>query len=161
MAELATRSAARADVPAIYRLLTDFGAHWGRPDWVTATPDALEAALFGVDHKGLAHVAVLDGDVVGVALWFLTFNFWMATPVLFLEDLYVDEAARGSGAGEALMRALANEAVARDCAWMDWTVRVDNDAGQRFYTRHGGAHEADFGLWRMERDALERLAVGG
>lgn len=160
MADVSIRPAAPGDLPAIHRLLTNFGAHWERPEWVTATPVALDAALFGTDHKGFAHVAERDGNVVGAALWYLTYNFWMATPILFLEDLYVDEAARGSGAGEGLMRALADEAVVRDCAWMDWIVRVDNIAGQRFYARHGGALEADFGLWRMERDALIRLAGG-
>lgn len=160
MADLIIRPAMPGDVPAIYQLLINFGAHWGRSEWVTTTPEALNAALFGKDHKGFGNVALVDGNIVGVALWYLTFNFWMATPVLFLEDLYVDETARGSGAGEALMRALAREAVSRDCAWMDWLVRVDNEAGQRFYARHGGAREADYDFWRMEREALDRLAAG-
>jgi len=158
MAGLAIRPAAADDVPAIHQLLTDFGVLWGRSEWVTTTLNALDAALFGADHKGFGHVASVDGNIVGVALWYLTYNFWMATPVLFLEDLYVDETARGSGAGEALMRALATEAVARNCGWMDWIVPADNVAGQRFYARLGGAREAGNDLWRMERDALERLA---
>lgn len=160
MPDLSVRPAAPGDVPAIHRLLTSFGALWGKPEWVTTTPDALDAALFGPDHKGFGHVALIDGDIVGVALWFLTFNFWMATPVLFLEDLYVDEAARGSGAGEALMRMLAREVVARNCGWMDWVVPVDNVAGQRFYARLGGARASGYDFWRMEREALDRLAAG-
>lgn len=155
------RAATIADVPAIHGLLQRFGTHWGNPDWVSATPEALSAALFGADPKGFGHVAQIDGQVTGVALWFVTFNFWMAEPILFLEDLFVDEAARGSGAGEALMRALAREATERGCAWMDWIVRTDNHAGQRFYARHGGVRQGDFDLWRMERDALARLAGGG
>ncbi|WP_374146195.1 N-acetyltransferase family protein [Sphingomonas sp. 28-63-12] len=155
---LAIRRATRNDVPEIHRLLLAFGRHWHREHWVSGTQAALDKALFGHDLRGFAHVAALDDTVVGIALWYLTYNFWLAEPVLFLEDLYVDEPARGSGAGEALLRALAAEALDRDCAWMDWIVRTDNEATKRFYARHGGTHNADFDLWRMEGDQLRALA---
>lgn len=161
MATPEIRAVTPGDVPAIHQLLLDFGRHWGHEEWVSGSPDALAQALFGPDHKGHGHVAVIDGAVVGVALWFLAFNFWMAQPVLFLEDLYVDETARGSGAGEALMRALAGEAVARECAWMEWIVAVDNVAGQRFYARHGASAKVEYDLWRLEDDELRSLAAGG
>ncbi len=158
MTAVIVRPATVHDVAAMHGLLRAFGRHWNHEDWVTSTPIALETALFGPDHKGFAHVAEHNGGVVGVALWFLTFNFWMAEPVLYLEDLYVDEAARGSGAGEALLRSLAIEAEARNCAWMEWVVLGDNSAGKRFYARHGASHQPDYELWRMERDALRNFA---
>ncbi|MBX9730478.1 MAG: GNAT family N-acetyltransferase [Sphingomonas sp.] len=158
---LAIRRATQDDIPEIHRLLLAFGRHWQREEWVSGTQAALDTALFGLDHRGFAHVAELDGKVVGMALWYLTFSFWLAEPVLFLEDLYVDEPARGSGAGEALLRTLAAEALDRGCAWMDWIVQTDNEATKRFYARHGGAHNADFDLWRMEGDQLRALAERG
>ncbi|MBA3879545.1 MAG: GNAT family N-acetyltransferase [Sphingobium sp.] len=152
------RPATRADVAAIHRRLQHFGAHIGHPEWVSATPGRLDAALFGPAPQGHAHVATLDDRVVGVALWFLTFNFWMAQPILYLEDLFVDAEARGAGAGEALMQALAAEACARDCAWMDWIVLTDNLGGQRFYERIGARLQPEWRLWRLEGEALAALA---
>lgn len=160
MAGPSVRCATAQDVAAIHGLLRAFGRLWNHEDWVTSTPAALEKALFAPDHKGFAHVVALDGAIVGVALWYMAFNFWMTEPVLYLEDLYVDDAARGSGAGEALLRTLAAEAIARDCAWMEWIVPGDNIAGKRFYARHGGSQQSDYELWRMEGDALRALASG-
>ena len=155
---LVVRPAAPIDVDAIFERLLGFGRHVGNPDWVSTTPDQLVAGLFGSLPRGFAHVATVEGRVVGVALWFFTFNFWMAQPILYLEDLFVDADARGSGAGEALMRALAAEAVARDCAWMDWQVLTVNVGGQRFYDRLGAELQPEWRLWRLEGEALAALA---
>lgn len=159
MAMPAIRAAKISDVRAIHGLLLQFGAHWGHKDWVSATPETLQAALFGTEPNGFGHVAEIDGQVIGVALWFLTFNFWMAEPILFLEDIYVDEAARGNGAGAALMRTLAQEATRRGCARIDWIVKADDRDSQRFYARHGGERQGEFEVWRMECDALARLVT--
>lgn len=155
---VAVRPAMRADVDAIHERLCRFGRHIGHPDWVSATPDQLGAALFGPAPTGFAHVAQHDGQIVGVALWFLSFNFWMAQPILYLEDLFVDAEARSLGAGEALMRALAAEAQRRGCAWMDWIVLTDNLGGQRFYERLGAKLQPEWRLWRLEGEALAALA---
>ncbi len=152
------RPAVRADVDAIYERLLRFGRHLGHPDWVSATSAQLGEVLFGPAPKGFAHVAQHEGKIVGVALWFLSFNFWMAQPILYLEDLFVDAEARGLGAGEALMRALAGEAQARDCAWMDWIVLTENEGGQRFYDRLGAKLQPEWRLWRLEGEALAALA---
>ncbi len=154
------RQAVPEDIGAIHALLLGFGRHVGHVEWVSAGPEALAGALFGAAPRGHAHVALVDGRIVGVALWFLSFNFWMVQPVLYLEDLFVDAEARGSGAGEALMRALAAEAVARDCAWMDWQVLTDNHGGQRFYARLGARAQPEWRLWRLEGPALAELAGG-
>lgn len=152
------RRATADDVAAIHALLLGFGRHIGHVDWVTAGPAALRDALFGATPRGFAHVAVVDARIVGVALWFLSFNFWMVQPILYLEDLFVDAEARGSGAGEALMRALAAEAIARDCAWVDWQVLTENTGGQRFYDRLGAKLQPEWRLWRLEGEALAALA---
>lgn len=155
---VAVRPAVRADVEAIHERLCRFGRHIGHPDWVSTTSAQLGAALFGPAPSGFAHVATLGDGVAGVALWFLSFNFWMAQPILYLEDLFVDAEARGLGAGDALMRALAAEAQARDCAWMDWIVLTENLGGQRFYERLGARLQPEWRLWRLEGEALAALA---
>ncbi|MCH4891941.1 GNAT family N-acetyltransferase [Sphingomonas sp. SFZ2018-12] len=154
------RRAEPRDLPEIQALLHAFGQHLERPEWVTGSAGALEAALFGDPPSGHGHVAELDGRVVGIALWFLTYNFWTTRPVLYLEDLYVDASARGSGAGEALLRALGAEAVARDCAWMSWAVLVTNQGAKRFYERLGAAHDPSWEVWRLEGDTLTALGTG-
>lgn len=160
MSALTVRPAAPDDVPAIHALLLDFGRYWRHEDWVSGSEPALADALFGPAPRGQGHVACLETGVIGVALWFVTYNFWMTRPILYLEDLFVAEAARGSGAGAALMRALAAEALARDCAWMSWTVRDEDAGAARFYAALGAEPDRESRPWRLEGDALHALAGG-
>ena len=61
---------------------------------------------------------------------------------LWLEDLFVETAARGSGAGRALMHELARIAIERDCDRIDWEVLDWNRLAIDFYRRQGGAEVA-------------------
>lgn len=155
---LSIRRAIAADVPDMLRLIVALAAHEREPDAVRATPELLMRAMFGPDAKVFAHVAVLGDAVVGVALWFETYSTWTGRPGLYLEDLFVDPSARGAGAGLALFRALAREAKARDCARIDWAVLQWNEAARGFYGKLGAHHSTGWEPWRIEGEALERLA---
>jgi len=154
---MTVRAATPADVPAIHALVAAFAAETGQSQWMRASEAGLHAALFGPGARCGALIAPGATGLEGIALWFLTYHFWLGQAVLYLEDLFVAPGARGRGVGEALMRGLAAEAVARDCAWMDWQVLTDNRAAQRFYARLGAEEQGEWRLWRLERAALERL----
>ena len=93
--------------------------------------------MFGDNPRVFAHVAETDGKIVGIALWFLIYSSWSGRPGLYLEDLFVTEAARGSGAGRALLVALASAAKALGCARMDWSVLDWNENAMAFYKALG------------------------
>ena len=85
------------------------------PDAVEATPQDLAHALFpesGVAHT-FCHVAEVDGEVVGMAVWFLTFSTWTGRNGIWLEDLFVLPEHRGTGLGKALLASLAQVCVER------------------------------------------------
>lgn len=50
-----------------------------------------------------------DGRVIGFAMCVLHEGTWSTAPVCYLEDLFVDAAERGAGAGKALIDALIDE----------------------------------------------------
>ncbi len=155
---VSVRRATPADVPAMLRLIVALAVYEREPDAVQATPESLHQTMFGADAKVFAHVAVVDGVVVGVALWFETYSTWTGRPSLYLEDLFVDDAARGLGAGRALFVALAGEAKARGCARIDWAVLDWNQTARGFYQAIGGFHSTGWEPWRIEGEALARLA---
>lgn len=157
---LSTRLAVAADVPAIYALIVALAVYEDEPDAVQATPGTLAETMFGPGAMVYAHLAEQDGAVVGVALWFETYSTWTGRRSLYLEDLFVDPAARGAGAGRALFRALAIEAKARDCARIDWAVMEGNDTARGFYTALGAHLSTGWEPWQIEGEALERLAGG-
>ena len=101
-----------------------------------------------------ALVVEIDGRVEGIALFYETpGSTFRARPFLYLEDLVVSEAARSRGAGEALMTALAEEAIKRNAWRLHWAVLDWNVHAIRFYERlgakpddwlHYGLDEAEF-----------------
>lgn len=154
------RPARLGDEAAILDMVVALAVYEREPDAVKATEESLRATLFGEQPQVFAHIAEFDGEPVGLALWFLTYSTWTGRPSLYLEDLFVAEAARGTGAGRALLTALAREAKARGCARMDWAVLDWNEKARQFY-RHIGAHHAKgWEPWRIEGEALEQLAKG-
>lgn len=157
-AKLAVRPARSADAPAMLRLIKALAAYERAEEKVEATERSLRATLFGREAVAHAHVATIGGEVVGLAVWFLTFSTWTGRPGLYLEDLIVDEAARGRGVGRALLRALARKAQARGFARLDWQVLDWNEPAKDFYRAIGAKRSEEWEPWRVDGEALARLA---
>jgi GNAT superfamily N-acetyltransferase len=137
MARLIVRRAVRDDGVRIVELDRELAAFEKlRP------PDDEEAArllswIFDTE-KLEALVAELDGRVEGIALFYETpGSTFRARPFLYLEDLVVSDAARSRGVGEALMAALAQEAVKRNAWRLHWSVLDWNVRAIKFYDRLG------------------------
>ena len=151
------RAARPGDEPDILRLITALAVYEREPDAVKTTLADLTEALFGDHPRVWVHLAEQDGRAVGVALWFLTYSTWSGRPTLYLEDLFVEESARGTGTGLALFRALGAEAKRLRCARMDWAVLDWNTPAKAFYTRMGARHVTGWEPWRLDGEGLERL----
>ena len=152
------RKAIPADVPGILRCIRALATYEREPDAVKATEETLHRTLFAADAQVFAHVVEIDGEVFGIAVWFLNYSTWTGKPGIYLEDLFVDEAARGTGAGKALFRALAQEAEVRACARIDWAVLDWNTPAMDFYRAIGGRATSGWQPWRIDGAALEALA---
>ena len=155
---MTTRPAEPRDLPAILRLIRALAAYEREPDAVKATEATLSDTLFAPGAQVFAHVAEAEGRVVGAAIWFLNYSTWTGRPGLYLEDLFVDEQARGLGIGRALFRALAREALARKCARVDWAVLDWNEPAMAFYRAVGGRPQSGWQPWRLDGAALEAMA---
>jgi GNAT superfamily N-acetyltransferase len=151
------RPANPADVPAILRLIVALATYEREPDAVQATEAMLMQTLFAQDARVWAHVVEHEGKVVGIAVWFLNYSTWTGKPGIYLEDLFVDDAARGLGAGKALFQALAAEAEKRGCARIDWAVLDWNEPAMDFYRAIGGRRQTGWQPWRIDGAALEAL----
>lgn len=80
-------------------------------------------------------VARIDGRVVG-SLTLVIFEIPTGVRA-WIEDVVVDEAARGHGVGEALNRAALERARARGAKTVDLTSRPSREAANRLYRRLG------------------------
>ncbi len=65
-----------------------------------------------------------DGQPIGYAVYFYSYSTWLGRNGVYLEDLYITPEKRSIGAGRALLRHIAREAVANDCGRLSgacWT----------------------------------------
>jgi GNAT superfamily N-acetyltransferase len=155
--ERVIRAATSADVPTILELIHGLAVYEREPDAVEATGPMISAALFGTAPVASCHVAELDGQVVGFALWYVTFSTWKGKPGLWLEDLFVRPEARGHGLGKALLQRLASVCVERGYARFEWWVLDWNVDAQGFYRSIGARPEDDWTVWRLDGTALAML----
>jgi len=130
------------------------------PDAVEATPDSLATQLG--EQPGPFECLLLENDGVakGIALFFHNYSTWRGKRGLYLEDLFVLPDARGKGYGLALLRRLAQLAVERDCARMEWAVLDWNEPAMKFYEKLGAKAIGEWVIHRITDDELRALAIG-
>lgn len=153
------RAAVPSDSPDLLRLIRELAAYEKEPDAVETTEADLRSALFGADPQVFASVADEDGEVVGMAIWFLTFSTWTGRHSLYLEDLFVDGSYRGRGLGRDLVSSLAERARALGCARMEWSVLDWNEPAIGFYRALGARPMDGWTVFRLDGDALARVAM--
>ena len=144
------RPAVPADVPAILDLIRELAVFEREPvSTVEATEQSLHAALFADEPAVWAHVAELDGTVVGTAIWFVTFSTWTGRHGMHLEDFVVSEGARGTGLGAALFEELRRICVERGYPRLEWRVLDWNADAERFYRARGASPISEWISWRL------------
>jgi len=157
MSDVAVRLATAADAKAIAGLIHEHAAYEGAPEDCHTSADDIRRDGFGDAKLFDILIAERDGAALGFAMFLEVFSSWEGRSILYLEDLYVSEAARGAGVGRKLMTALAGIVVARGCPRLDWLVTDDNPA-RDFYHRLGGEHMESWRFYRLRGDALRALA---
>lgn len=132
------------------------------PDAVEATAGDFTEALFPTEGTPTTHavVAELDGQVIGIAVWYVTFSTWTGRNGIWLEDLFVDPAHRGVGAGKALLTRLAEICVERDWRRLEWWVLTWNEPSIAFYRSLGSRPQSEWETHRIDGDALLALGAG-
>jgi GNAT superfamily N-acetyltransferase len=155
---LVIRKATPTDIPEVLVLVKELAAYEREPDAVVATEADFLRDGFGETPAFRVLVAEDDATIVGFAFYFYSYSTWVGRRCLYLEDLFVQPAHRGKGAGIALMKALAKEAVANECRRFVWQVLDWNEPAITFYERLGAKVLREWLTVRLEGDALARLA---
>jgi len=131
------RLAQPQDLATVTRLMAGFRDHLG----LAAPSDAemasgVERLLADADTEFL--LAAADGaEPAGVAQLRFRYGIWRAGGDCLLEDLFVDERARGAGLGRALVAATLERARARGCRRVELDVNEANATAQRLYESFG------------------------
>jgi GNAT superfamily N-acetyltransferase len=146
------------DVPLIAQLIRGLARYEKLEHEVVMTEERLTDTLFGDRRYAETVIAEEDGEPVGFALFFHNYSTFLAQPGIYLEDLFVVPEKRGSGVGRALLQRLAQLAVDRNCGRLEWAVLDWNVDAIRFYHRLGAKPNADWTIYRLTGEALNRVA---
>jgi GNAT superfamily N-acetyltransferase len=88
-----------------------------------------------------------EGVLIGITHYLFHDSAWTMTPYCYLQDLFVDLAARGTGAGRALIEAVADAARQAKAARLYWMTQTHNDVARQLYDRlakHNGFIRYDY-----------------
>lgn len=88
-------------------------------------------------HEFNGMIAEQDGKAVGLAHFLFHRHAWKIENVCYLQDLYVAPAARGTGAAEALIRAVYAQADAAGAPSVYWLTQDFNLHARKLYDRVG------------------------
>jgi ribosomal protein S18 acetylase RimI-like enzyme len=126
------------EAETVARLLIGFRDHYGRSE----PPD--EAFFAGVarliSEPATEYVLAApsdDAEAAGVCQLRYRHSLWTASEDCWLEDLFVEEAARRAGVGEALVARAIERARARGCGRVELDVSESNRGAWALYERMG------------------------
>jgi GNAT superfamily N-acetyltransferase len=151
------RSAVQEDIPLILEFIRKLAKYENLSDKVTADEDTLNDSLF---KRRSAEVIIGEENKtpVAFALFFHNFSTFVAKHGLYLEDLFVEEQYRAKGYGKAMLQKLAQIAVQRGCARLEWWCLDWNKPAIKFYTSIGAEAMDDWTVYRMDGDTLEKFS---
>ena len=158
------RPATVADVPVILALIRELAEYEKLREHCVATEELLRENLFGAAPAAQALIAEVEESgsrrIVGYAIYFKTFSTFLAKPGLYLEDIYVQAPYRGRGLGRAMLRHLAQLAIANHYERVEWCVLDWNAPSIAFYKSLGAIPMDEWTVYRLTGAALPRFARG-
>jgi len=155
------RAATPEDVPLLLELFDELARYEKLEHLLVADEELLTRALFGERPAAEALIAELDGEVAGYAVFYPTFSTFLAIQGIWLEDLFVRPDRRKSGAGRALLAAVAATLVERGGQRLEWSALDWNELALGFYRGLGAEQMNDWITHRLTGEDLRALAREG
>jgi GNAT superfamily N-acetyltransferase len=158
MPSVSIRSATPDDANLILRFISGLADYEREPDAVKVTAAELRGQMQSASPPFECLIAEHESIPIGFALFYRSYSTWLGESLLFLEDIFVEEAHRGHGAGFALIKRVAEIARERSYSRVEWRVLDWNESAHRFYRAIGGFPIDEWTVWRIGGEALDRLA---
>ena len=134
------RKAEAKDVPAMMNLVRELALYEKAPEEVSNTEERMLEEGFG-PKKAFECILVEKGEtIVGMSLYYFRYSTWKGRR-LYLEDLIVTEAERGTGLGKVLFDKTIEIAKEEDCSGMMWQVLGWNTPAINFYDKYNTRYD--------------------
>ena len=154
---ISVRRAEKQDAPTLLRLIEALASYEKLDPPSEEARARLLADGWGDRPRFEAWLVETDSGPAGYAIAFETYSTFLARPTLYLEDIFILPHLRGQGAGYALFRALAEDALERGCGRIEWACLDWNELGLRFYERMGARPLSEWIYFRLTREEMEQV----
>ena len=152
------RKAREEDMEPVLELIKELAVYEKEPEAVIVTAEDLRRDGFGDDPLFYCYVAVEDGTIVGMALYYYRYSTWKGR-TLHLEDLVVKENQRGSGIGFALYSEVIKKGFDENVQRIEWNVLNWNTPAIEFYRKSGATVLEDWMVAQMSRSEIEQFVT--
>jgi len=151
------RPARRDEVGIVLQLIHDLAVYERAPNEVEATEKELLETIFSNDPKVFCDLVEVDGEIAGMAIWFLNYSTWQGKHGIYLEDLFIKPEYRGRGYGKALLKHLAKICDDKGYGRFQWWVLDWNSPAIEFYRSLGAVAMDEWTVYRVSGQALKEL----
>lgn len=154
------RSADARDAEAIHGMVLALAKFIGDEDKVVSSVDDFRAGTFPDPPGFHVLIAERDGQPVGMSLYFYTFSTWLGARGVYIQDLYVDGSARGTGLGARLVSETVRRASEHGANHLRLVVDHRNESAQGFYGNIGMRRRDDEYIYQADGAVFAALAQG-
>jgi GNAT superfamily N-acetyltransferase len=151
------RPAQQDEVGIVLQLIHDLALYEKAPNEVEATEKELLETIFVDNARVFCDVVDVDGEIAGMAIWFLNYSTWQGKHGIYLEDLFIKPEFRGKGYGKALLQHLAKVCDERGYGRFQWWVLDWNSPAIEFYKSLGAVAMDEWTVYRVSGDPLKKL----
>ena len=151
------RPARRDEVGIVLQLIHDLAVYEKAPNEVEATEKELLETIFSSDPKVFCDLVEVDGEIAGMAIWFLNYSTWQGKHGIYLEDLFIMPEYRGRGYGKALLKHLAKICDDKGYGRFQWWVLDWNSPAIEFYRSLGAVSMDEWTVYRVSGAPLKEL----
>ena len=130
--------------------------HEKEPDAVVVTVEDLERDGFGENPLFYTFIAIIDEQIVGVALYYYRYSTWKGRTI-HLEDLIVKEKRRGAGVGYALYKEVIAQGKKDGVRRIEWNVLDWNAPAIDFYEKTGAIVLDDWRVAQMNEIGIDNF----
>jgi len=151
------RPAQQDEVGIVLQLIHDLALYEKAPNEVEVTEKELLETIFVDNARVFCDVVDVDGEIAGMAIWFLNYSTWQGKHGIYLEDLFIKPEFRGKGYGKALLQHLARVCDERGYGRFQWWVLDWNSPAIEFYKSLGAVAMDEWTVYRVSGDPLKKL----
>ena len=145
------------DCDGLLKLIKELATFEKAPDEVEVTTEELQQDFS--DKVFDFFVATLDGEIVGIALYFIKYSTWKGK-CIYLDDIVVKENSRSKGIGKLLFDEIVRKAQQMGVRKIDWQVLNWNERAIKFYRRFNAKFDDEWINCKLGRKDIDEYVLG-